>query len=102
MHITAKLIRRVSICGTILCVLLAIAYALRIHSGREHYVVTDKITLLDEVVANPSAFKGRLVTTICYLWGDGLGLSTMPSKEPRKNNLDIWRFSKHHKFGMIA
>jgi len=24
------------------------------------------------------------------------------AKDPRKNNLDIWRFSKHHKFGMIA
>jgi len=88
MSIAGKHMRRVFIGGTIVCLLLAIAYALRLQSRRERCVVTDKITLLDEVAANPSAFKGHLVTTICYLWtGGGLGLSTMPSK-------NRWRFNK--------
>lgn len=48
--------------------------------------------LLDEVVANPSAVKGRMVTTICYLWPgmEGLGLSTMPAR-------NRWRFNDESK-----
>ncbi len=88
-HLTPKLARRFLLVFAVLLALLAASYFWRIESKLKLNTITENPVLLDEIVANPSAFKGRLVTTICYLWPgiEGVGLSTMPPKTR-------WRFNK--------
>jgi len=78
-----KLLRRASILLAALLAVLAVALVWSMRSGPDLNAVAGQPVLLDEIVANPTAFKGRQITTICYLWPgtEGLGLSTMPSKD---------------------
>jgi hypothetical protein len=90
--LSSKLIRRAFFVTAVILISLTFSYLWRRDTERKFNLITEKPVLLDEVTANPSAFKGRLVTMICYLWPgmEGVGLSTMPSR-------DRWRFNNELK-----